>query len=40
MGARSRSPVSQIQYVEAADDYVKIFTAEGSFLKEKNYELF
>jgi two-component system LytT family response regulator len=28
-------PVPSIQYLEAADDYVKIFTAEGSFLKSK-----
>ena len=33
-------PVTQIQYLEAADDYVKIFTAEGSFLKKENDELF
>ncbi len=26
-------PTANIQYFEAADDYVKIFTAEGSFLK-------
>jgi len=26
-------PVGQIQYLEAADDYVKIVTAEGNFLK-------
>ncbi len=28
-------PVQQIQYIEAADDYVKLITAEGSFLKNK-----
>lgn len=28
-------PVANIQYLEAADDYVKIITAEGSFLKNK-----
>jgi len=28
-------PVKQIQYLEAADDYVKIQTAEGCFLKKK-----
>ena len=33
-------PVSQIQYLEAADDYVKIFTAEGSFLKKKTMAYF
>lgn len=32
--------VSQIQYLEAADDYVKIFTAEGSFLKKKTMHFF
>jgi two-component system, LytTR family, response regulator len=33
-------PVSEIQYLEAADDYVKIFTAEGSFLKNKTMGFF
>ena len=33
-------PVSQMQYLEAADDYVKIFTAEGSFLKKKTMSYF
>lgn len=28
-------PVEDIQYLEAADDYVKIHTKEGSFLKNK-----
>lgn len=28
-------PVPSIQFIEAADDYVKIITAEGSFLKNK-----
>jgi two-component system LytT family response regulator len=28
-------PVANIQYIEAADDYVKIITEEGSFLKNK-----
>jgi two-component system, LytTR family, response regulator len=28
-------PVEEIQYLEAADDYVKIFTRDGSFLKNK-----
>ncbi len=28
-------PVPQVQYIEAADDYVKLITAEGSFLKNK-----
>ena len=33
-------PVSQIHYLEAADDYVKIFTAEGSFLKKRTMAFF
>ncbi|WP_153796062.1 LytR/AlgR family response regulator transcription factor [Foetidibacter luteolus] len=33
-------PVPTIQYLEAADDYVKIFTAEGSFLKKKTMGFF
>jgi two-component system LytT family response regulator len=33
-------PVAQIQYLEAADDYVKIFTGEGSFLKKKTMQFF
>lgn len=33
-------PVADIQYLEAADDYVKIFTAEGSFLKNKTMGYF
>jgi len=33
-------PVMQIQYLEAADDYVKIFTAEGYFLKKKTMSHF
>jgi two-component system LytT family response regulator len=28
-------PVDDIHYIEAADDYVKIFTKEGSFLKNR-----
>jgi two-component system LytT family response regulator len=28
-------PVAAIHYLESADDYVKIYTAEGSFLKAK-----
>ena len=28
-------PVSQIHYLEAADDYAKIVTAEGAFLKKE-----
>jgi two-component system LytT family response regulator len=33
-------PVSQIQYLEAADDYVKIVTAEGAFLKKRTMSFF
>jgi two-component system LytT family response regulator len=33
-------PVSDIQYLEAADDYVKIYTAEGAFLKNKTLSYF
>jgi len=33
-------PVIQVQYLEAADDYVKIITAEGSFLKKKTMQYF
>ncbi len=33
-------PLAQIQYLEAADDYVKIYTAEGSFLKNKTMQFF
>lgn len=33
-------PVSQIRYLEAADDYVKIHTAEGVFLKNKTMGFF
>lgn len=33
-------PVTQVQYLEAADDYVKIHTAEGSFLKKKTMQFF
>lgn len=33
-------PVAQVQYMEAADDYVKIITAEGSFLKKKTMQYF
>ncbi|KYP16559.1 LytTR family DNA-binding domain-containing protein [Flavihumibacter sp. CACIAM 22H1] len=28
-------PVNQVHYIEAADDYIKIFTADGSWLKNK-----
>jgi two-component system LytT family response regulator len=33
-------PVDEILYLEAADDYVKIFTREGSFLKNKTMNFF
>ncbi|MEO6453033.1 MAG: response regulator [Ginsengibacter sp.] len=33
-------PVSQINYLEAADDYVKIVTGEGSFLKKRTMSFF
>ena len=33
-------PVADIHYLEAADDYVKIFTAEGAFLKNKTLGYF
>ncbi|HVZ24519.1 MAG TPA: LytTR family DNA-binding domain-containing protein, partial [Sediminibacterium sp.] len=33
-------PVSTIQYLEAADDYVRIHTAEGVFLKNKTMGYF
>jgi len=33
-------PVNQIQFIEAADDYVKVVTAEGNFLKKKTMSFF
>src|SRR5215212_4532085 len=33
-------PVNQINYLEAADDYVKIVTAEGAFLKKRTMNFF
>lgn len=33
-------PVQQVQYLESADDYVKIHTAEGVFLKNKTMQYF
>ena len=33
-------PLQQVQYMEAADDYVKIFIAEGNFLKKKTMQYF
>lgn len=33
-------PLAQIQYLEAADDYVKIVTADGNYLKKKTMNFF
>ena len=33
-------PLHEIQYLEAADDYVKIFTSEGNYLKKKTMNFF
>lgn len=33
-------PVHEIHYLEAADDYVKIYTVEGSFLKKQTMSYF
>ena len=33
-------PMQDIHYLEAADDYVKIITSEGSFLKNKTMQFF
>jgi len=33
-------PYAQIQYVEAADDYIKIHTADGVFLKKKTMQYY
>jgi two-component system, LytTR family, response regulator len=33
-------PVSQLQYLEAADDYVKIYSTEGCYLKKKTMQHF
>ena len=33
-------PLHDIQYLEAADDYVKILTAEGNYLKKKTMSYF
>ncbi|WP_301921144.1 LytTR family DNA-binding domain-containing protein [Ferruginibacter sp.] len=33
-------PVTQVHYLEAADDYVKIITAAGHFLKKKTMQYF
>ena len=33
-------PIAQVHYLEAADDYVKIITADGCFLKKKTMQYF
>ncbi|MGC4103580.1 LytR/AlgR family response regulator transcription factor [Ferruginibacter sp.] len=33
-------PLPQVQYIEAADDYIKIITADGIFLKKKTMQYF
>ncbi len=33
-------PLQQLQYLEAADDYVKIHTSDGHFLKKKTMQFF
>ena len=33
-------PVNQVHYLEAADDYVKIVTGEGAFLKKRTMSFF
>lgn len=33
-------PISELHYLEAADDYVKLYTREGSFLKNKTMGFF
>jgi len=33
-------PVPEVQYLEAADDYVKVYTKEGAFLKNKTMSYF
>ena len=33
-------PVAQVQYLEAADDYIRIHTAEGVFLKKHTMQYF
>lgn len=40
-GSRIRIiPVQDVQYLEAADDYVNVVTSEGSFLKNKTMSFF
>jgi two-component system LytT family response regulator len=33
-------PVEDIQYIEASDDYVRVYTQEGNFLKNKTMSFF
>jgi two-component system LytT family response regulator len=33
-------PIAQVHYLEAADDYIKIHTADGIFLKKKTMQYF
>ena len=33
-------PVAELQYMEAADDYVKLYTKDGSYLKNKTMAFF
>jgi two-component system LytT family response regulator len=33
-------PIAELQYIEAADDYVKLYTKDGSFLKNKTMGFF
>jgi two-component system LytT family response regulator len=33
-------PIQQVQYLESADDYVKIYSSEGVFLKNKTMQYF
>jgi two-component system LytT family response regulator len=33
-------PVSQIQYIESADDYAKIHTADGTYLKNRTMNFY
>ncbi len=33
-------PLPQVQYLEASDDYVKIFTTDGNFLKKQTMQYF
>jgi two-component system LytT family response regulator len=33
-------PIGKVEYLEAADDYVKIYTSDGNFLKKKTMQYF